>query len=259
MYTLTGEPIGVVAEQPGSLSEKSMLLQVTLDTEGVNPSHYPMLYDAPPAPEQAFAYNVDKNNQLFQQPVKLASGATRSESVFTVSSELQLPAGTPIFDTKGQLVCLSDGSNQCYTVSKSLVERAIRGRGLNDDYDYDDEGLSTAAQIGIVAGVGVAAIAIPTTLFYLVTWLKAHSAGMSAGVYWPGILSLQYCSHCTVNTAMPAIVGTIVCPLTGMLSCLVGYPISTSMAAFNWINSYSNPSESVPIISHQPTHAPPQY
>lgn len=256
ILTLSGESAGYIAEQPDKRPTGSMLLNISLDSETLRPGNYPVFYDALSVPEQAFTYNIDKK-QLVQQPVSLAIDETQSKSKFIISSESSIPQGSPIFDLKSQLVCLSGTDNQCFTVSDLPVARF--GRGLKDypdDPDNEDDGISNVLAIGLTAGVVTAIAGTAATVFYLATYLKARSMGMPASVFWAGILSLQYCGHCDSNSALYAVIGLFFCPV-----CFC--PLSAYQAASNWIENYatlnSEHAEQAPILTQPQPSAPTGY
>ena len=257
VYTLTGEPVGAIAEQSEKFPENGMLLQVVQDTKELRSGNYPALYSASSTPDQAFTYSVDENYQMVRQPVVLAADEAQVNPAFIISSEPSLPLGAPVFDIKNQLVCLSDGSNQCFTVGKLPVVRFRRGlKDYPDDPNDDDFGPEVAEIFGITAGVTFAVYAIPaaiaTITFYLASYRKARSMGMPANIFWTGILSLKYCGHCNSNSALYAILGLVTCPI-----CLC--PLSAYFAASNWIEDYAAPSsEHAPIIQPPPLQAPSQ-
>ena len=232
-----------------------MLLNIRLDTETFRPVSYPAFYNISPVPEQALTYNSDEKHQLVLQPVNLTTDETQ-KSKFIISTESPISQGSPIFDLKGQLVCLSGTGGQCFTVSDLPIARFRRGlKDAPDDPDDEGAGISDAEAeaLGIAAGAGVAIAGTVTAIFYLATYLKARSMGMPASVFWAGILSLQYCGHCNSNSVTYAIIGLFFCPV---YFC----PLSAYQAASNWIEDYvgSLPEHS-PII-HQPhPSAPPQY
>ena len=250
ILTLTGEPVGYIAEQPDRSPENSMLLNIRLDTEAFRPGSYPAFYHALTTPEQAFTYSVNEKHHLVQQAVSLAIDETQN-SKYIISSDFSLPLGSPIFDLKSQLVCLTGTNNQCNTVSELPIARFRRG--LKDDPDDEGAGISDVGVLGVVAGSGVAIAGTVTAIFYLATYLKARSMGMPASVFWAGILSLQYCGHCNSNSVTYAIIGLFFCPV---YFC----PLSAYQAASNWIEDYAGSlPEHSPII-HQPhPSAPPQY
>ena len=245
ILTLSGESLGYITEQPDKSPEGSMLLNISLDSETFRPASYPAFYNISPVPEQALTYNFDEKHQLVQQPVNLTTDETQ-KSKFIISTESPIPQGSPIFDLKGQLVCLSGTSGQCFTVSDLPIARFRRGlKDDPDDPDGEGAGISNVEALGIVAGIGVAIAGTAAAIFYLATYLKARSMGMPANVFWVGILSLQYCGHCNSNSALYAIIGLFFCPV-----CFC--PLSAYHAASNWIEDYAGShAERAPII-HQP-------
>ena len=247
VHTVQGELLGEASDGMLNDPQKRMLLSFTPNEQSVE-RKYPELYQTTSIPEQAFTYSIDPQGQLVRQSVVLSYSEELAEKSFTVSPEVSVPSGSPILDNNGRIVCILSDDSQCH-ILKRLSQDRVKRELADDD---DDDGLSQNAQIGIIAGLGAAAIIIPTGIFYLVSYIKARSKGMSDSTFWAGILSLQYCSHCTSTTAMPAIISTILCPLTGMISCIVGYPISACMAASKWIDDSTSYYERTPIISQPP-------
>lgn len=257
VHTAQGESLGEVSESKLDDPQKEMLLPLTLDEESASGEKYLGLYNAASAPEQAFAYSIDPQGQLARQPVVLSDSEELAGKSFTISSEAGLPSGSPVLDTHGRLVCIISDDSRCH-ILKRLPQGKVK-RELEDDpddYDYDADNY-IAQELGILAGVLVAAVATSTGLFYLVSFLKAYSKGMPANVFWPGILLLKYCSYCSIETAIPAIIGIILCPF-GTIAPLVGCPVSAYLAVSKWVNDYDNPaSEQAPIITQQPqVHLP---
>lgn len=87
IYTLTGEPVGVIAEQSEEFPENGMLLQVVQDTKELRSGNYPALYSSSSTPDQAFTYSVDENYQMVRQPVVLAADEAQVNPAFIISSE----------------------------------------------------------------------------------------------------------------------------------------------------------------------------
>ena len=64
IYTLTGEPVGLLGEQPDRLHETSLLLKINPDAEETRSASFPALYGASSAPDQAFRTVLMKNHQM---------------------------------------------------------------------------------------------------------------------------------------------------------------------------------------------------
>lgn len=250
LFTLQGEPTGVIAEQSEKPSESEMLLQIILDTEPESAAleNYPELYKAPSPPEHTFAYTLNENDQLVVHPMTLSLSEPVTEGKFNAFSEMDLPSGVPVFDADNRLVCLLTSQHDCLALNlepEKLFKRALTG---NDDPTtaYPTATVSpeeSAVVLGVVLGVPIVSATIATGLFYLASYMKAKSMGMPGGVFWPGILSLQYCAHCNSQSAIFAVLGFLCCPI-----CLC--PISAYMAVSNWVADYAGAgAESAPIVT----------
>ena len=260
-------PIGVHTAQDESLGEisdivldspwREALLSINLGEESPDNVKFPELYNAISIPEQTFSFSIDVQSRITRQPVTLSSSEEGSEEPagksYTVSSEADIPLGSPVIDTHGRIVCILAGDSQCHVLKRLPQGRAKREVADYDDYpdDYDD--LTAAEEAGITIGVvgGVALLsAAATGLFYLTTYMQAKRMRMPSDVFWPGILTLRYFNHCDFSSAIMALIGVVVCPF---LLC----PLAANQAASAWIYDYarSHP-EQAPIL--QPP-LPPQY
>ena len=171
-----------------------------------------------------------------------------TERVFNAFPEIELPPGSPVFDTGNHLVCLLTSDYHCQALNIEPERRFERDLAETDDPTTITSTSTPSSEesgvvLGIVLGVPIVAATIATTIFYLASYMKAKSMSMPGNVFWPGILGLQYCAHCNSQSAIFAIIGLFCCPI-----CLC--PISAYLAVSNWVDDYAGGgAESAPIVT----------
>ena len=250
IHTVLGKPIGdfsdnsLTDQQP----ENEMLLPFTPNEEGGEFDIYPKIYNARTPPEQVFGYTLNKKDPLAVHPVMVSLSETVTERVFNAFPEIELPTGSPVFDTGNHLVCLLTSDYHCQALNIEHESRFERDLAETDDPTTITSTSTPSSEesgvvLGIVLGVPIVAATIATTIFYLASYMKAKSMGMPGNVFWPGILGLQYCGHCNSQSATFAIIGFFCCPI-----CLC--PISAYLAVSNWVDDYAGGGgESAPIVT----------
>lgn len=197
---------------------------------------YTTAYDSETeSPVSTQAYFISE--QQLKQKVVTVSAFTPSGDLgyFELSSNTQLPDGTPILDQDGKLVCLASSDSYCFLLPKREYFQKL---DYGDDHDDDDTDTNLVAYL-IAIPIAVVGISVVWTgVMFAILACKARHNGMPCGVLCKGMMcTYEYCQYFS------------------WLRCLLrGWCSAVLVAGWKWIDTYdpSSAAESKPIINTQP-------
>ncbi|WP_448216895.1 hypothetical protein [Endozoicomonas sp. 2B-B] len=190
---------------------------------------YTTAYDSETeSPVSTQAYFIGE--QQLNQKVVTVSAFTPSGDLgyFKLSSNTQLPDGTPILDQDGKLVCLASSDSYCFLLPKGEFFQKL---DYDDDDDTDTDLMTYLIAIPIV-------IVLLTGVMFAILACKAKHKGMPCGVLCKGMLcTYDYCQY-----------------FSWFRCFMFGWCAAVGEAGWKWIDTYdpSNAAESKPIINTQP-------
>ncbi|KEQ17202.1 hypothetical protein GZ78_15295 [Endozoicomonas numazuensis] len=166
-----------------------VLLAITNDQE--HSYFYPTHHTVGELIDYSFYYSFNENGISSQNYIELSLPNNNYDSpIYTLTSELTLQQGTPIFDQNSKLICLVASNALCKPVSYGVTR--IKRNSVGDD---DDNTIYYSVVAGVTVAVAVAAIIATQGIVLSILYCRANSRGMPCNVFWSGILGCKYCAE----------------------------------------------------------------